>query len=78
MQKTFDVWVKRDHYDKTDFRICSKRVESGKNKLHKIDKNDDTVDVSANVYGCDVSHWLETLGIEEDEVKSFKLTFKEN
>jgi len=73
-QKTFDVWVKNDWGG--DFRICSKRSYINGDKL--IDKDSAVVVHGSIVGGCDVSEWIGALDIKEGEVRSFKLTFKEN
>jgi len=75
MEKTFDVWVKK--IVDGEFMICSKKIK------HEITEElvnvaQDEVDTGSIVCGCNVSQWLETLDMEEDEVKSFKLTLKEN
>jgi len=75
MQKTFNVWVKK--FAKADFNICSQMVEIY-NKMEHIDKDNAAIDDAAGIYGCDVSQWLESLAMKEGEVKSFKLTLKEN
>ena len=74
MQKTFNVWVRRDFG--LSFTVCSKRVEKHGSK-ELIDSGADFIN-SPEIRGCDVSQWLETLEMELGKVKSFKLTFKEN
>ncbi len=57
--------------------VCSKIIDHAF-ELTEISADDDIIDDAAEIRGCDVSKWLETLNMEEGEVKSFKLTFKEN
>lgn len=73
MQKTFNVFVKRISDD--EFKVCSKRILAH-DRLSTIDKNSETIDIAATVAGCDVSQWLETLGLKEDEVIEGQITFK--
>jgi len=68
MQKTFNVWVKRGGIG---FKVCSKSITD--------DIHSEATDYGSFVGACDVSDWfLETLRLKEGEVKSFKLTFKED
>ncbi len=79
MEKTFDVWVK--NWGDAGFRICSKIIEeTDSNKLRtvKLEKGDLAVDGAACVRWCDVSHWLETVGLKDNEVKEAKITLKIN
>lgn len=77
MQKTFNVWIKRNGAYKDEFIVCSKMIELSF-KLTKISADDDMIDDAAEIRGCDVSQWLETTFDMKDKVKSFKLTLKEN
>lgn len=73
MQKTFDVWVKAKPYDA--FIICSKVINT-LDGLEEIDIDANEVEDGSDVSGCDVSQWLETLGLEHGEVIEAKVTFK--
>ena len=77
MQKTFNVWVKNDV---AEFRVCSKKVNvnSVDTELRKVCANDSIVACGTEIRGCDVSQWLETFYMKGGEVRSFKITFKEN
>ena len=78
-RRTFNVWVKDD--GDGDFLVCSKKIiynqSRNRQKLIPVAQDDDMVNSGATICGCDVALWLETLDMEEDEVKSFKLTFTE-
>jgi len=75
MQKTFDVFIKKTEYGGDEFRVCSKRV-SKNGTFVNINKNDNSINHSANIVGCDVSEFLETLGLKDEEVIEAKVTFK--
>lgn len=72
MQKTFNVWVKKCG---NEFLACSKKVERG---AELVNAAQDEVNGGTLVYGCDVSRWLNSLALVDNQVKSFKLTLKEN
>jgi len=78
MKKTFNVWVKKLDKEENGFKICSKKTVSLNGKETKVDKDSYDIDFSAHVSSCDVSQWLETFDMKNGEVKSFKLTLKEN
>lgn len=74
MQKTFNVWVRRDGSGRA-FTICSKKImfSDGSNPV-SIDSASPIIRTDgAEVRACDVSQWLKTLNIERGEIKSFKL-----
>lgn len=75
MQKTFNVWVMGGEFHA--FTICSKMVDA-LDGLEEIDADDVTIKDGAEVRACDVGQWLETFGIKNGEVRSFKLTLTEN
>lgn len=73
MQKTFNVWVRKNGFRRW-FTICSKKVTYGDNeKLRSIKSNSETINGGAEILACDVSQWLDKLNLKEDEVRSFKL-----
>jgi len=76
MQKTFNVWVK--NYKATYFSVCSKRIEceDSKNLRNVQSSQTDTIDCGSQIVACDVSQWLETLNMEEGEVREAQVTFK--
>ncbi len=72
MQKTFDVFVKESD---DRFLVCSKRVKMSEGII-KIDSKSEIINDGAEIRSCDVSHWLEKLGLDENEVIEGQITFK--
>lgn len=75
MQKTFNVFIK----NKSDsFRICSKKVQDVANKyiFRIVQIDDEIINSGTPVHGCDVSEFLKTLGLKDEEVIEAKVTFK--
>ncbi len=73
MQKTFDVWVKKKLLG---FNVCSKKVMDGEGGFVKVRSNHMLIDDGTQIRACDVSQWLEELGLNEDEVIEGQITFK--
>jgi len=74
MQKTFNVWVKNGDWEH-EFQVCSKKIER-KLRLIEIGPDDEIIDFGAEIRGCDVSQWLETLNLKQGEVIEAQVTFK--
>jgi len=73
MQKTFNVWVKKRN---TEFVVCSKKVTAAVMTMESVDVARNDVYGGSIVQSCDVSQWLETLGLDENEVIEGQITFK--
>ena len=74
MQKTFDVWIKKDI---SGFVVCSKKVMDGGGGFMEIASlHDGIIGDGAEINYCDVSQWLEKLNLGEGEVIEGQITFK--
>jgi len=74
MQKTFNVWVKRN---RGGFNVCSKKVGHDVDELMEINStHTGIIDDGAEIKECDVSQWLETLELGMEEVIEGQITFK--